>query len=30
MAAITDEEKKVIILDSIRGIPDFPKKGKWG
>lgn len=26
-AIVTDEEKKKIVLDSIRGIPDFPKKG---
>lgn len=24
---ISDAEKKQVVLDSIRGIPDFPKKG---
>lgn len=27
MGEVSDDEKKAIILDSIRGVPDFPKKG---
>eukprot|EP00798_Chlamydomonas_sp_ICE-L_P014282 gene14282-20258_t len=27
MASVSNEEKKQVILDSIRGIPDFPKPG---
>eukprot|EP00955_Chlamydomonas_euryale_P098973 365187-Chlamydomonas_euryale.AAC.12 len=27
MTEVTDDQKKAVILDSIRGVPDFPKKG---
>jgi adenine phosphoribosyltransferase len=27
MAEKSDEEKKALILNSIRGVPDFPKQG---